>query len=74
MTHSHGAANLGLEVAQGGEHYHDFVGIPAEFEWMGAYQFQFLLQLGLRESHTLLGNGCGVVGCYFPPSRPLLRP
>jgi hypothetical protein len=51
--------DLGLEVAQGGGHYRAFIGNPAEYDWMGAYQFDYMVRLGLREQNSLLDIGCG---------------
>jgi hypothetical protein len=43
----------------GDHHYRAFVGPPARYDVMGAYQFCLLVEIGLRENHTLLEIGCG---------------
>lgn len=43
----------------GADHYRAYVGPPAQYDFMGATQFNLLTGLGLREEHRLLDLGCG---------------
>lgn len=43
----------------GSMHYRSFVGAPERYDLAGAGQFMLLVQLGLREHHTVLDVGCG---------------
>jgi hypothetical protein len=53
------AHELGVDLAAGADHYRAFVGPPFNYDIIGALQFQFLLDLGLREYHRVLEVGCG---------------
>jgi SAM-dependent methyltransferase len=39
--------------------YRSYMRAPQDYGWMGAYQFEYLLRLGLRERDSLLDIGCG---------------
>ena len=39
--------------------YRAYMRRPQDYGWMGAYQFEYLLRLGLREGDSLLDIGCG---------------
>jgi SAM-dependent methyltransferase len=39
--------------------YRAYMRKPQDYGWMGAYQFEYLLRLGLRERDSLLDIGCG---------------
>lgn len=43
----------------GDPHYKAYIGVPAEYDLMGASQFGLLCTLGLRSHHYLLDFGCG---------------
>jgi cyclopropane fatty-acyl-phospholipid synthase-like methyltransferase len=63
MTDAAQIRSLSREEAKlldaGSAHYMAYVGPPAEYDWMGATQFNLLTTLGLRDHHTLLDFGCG---------------
>lgn len=48
-----------LNLAPGARHYRTFIGPPQLYDLHGAYQFNLLTFLGLRENHTVLDIGCG---------------
>lgn len=50
---------LGYHLPIGSRHYRAFVRPPARYDLVGAMQFCLLASLGLRETHFLLGVGCG---------------
>lgn len=50
---------LGVDLPAGADHYRAFVGPPFNYDINGAMQFQFVLDLGLREYHRFLEVGCG---------------
>jgi len=50
---------LDVDLPAGANHYRAFVGPPFNYDINGAMQFQFLLDLGLREYHRFLEIGCG---------------
>ena len=50
---------LGLDLDAGADHYRAFVGPPIMYDIIGGLQFQFMLDLGLREYHRFLEIGCG---------------
>jgi hypothetical protein len=39
--------------------YRNYMRASQDYGWMGAYQFEYLLRLGLRERDSLLDIGCG---------------
>jgi hypothetical protein len=47
------------ELAPGSDHYTAYVGLPREYDAMGATQFRLLCALGLRAHHRLLDFACG---------------
>ncbi len=47
------------DLKGGDHHYRAFVGPPTWYDVIGAYQFCLLVEIGLREGHTLLDIGCG---------------
>lgn len=53
----------------GGLHYRAFVGPQANYDRIGAMQFAVMVQLGLRQHHSLLDIGCGSLrgGRFFIP-------
>jgi hypothetical protein len=71
------ANDLGEGLEVGDKHYRAWVGPPDYYDLVGAVQFNFMTNLGLREYHTLLDIGCGSLrggrlaitylrpGCYF---------
>ncbi len=48
-----------LDLVPGAIHYRAFVGVPQFYDLAGAYQFNLLTFLGLRETHNVLDIGCG---------------
>jgi len=50
---------LGVDLPAGADHYRAFVGPPFNYDINAALQFQFLVDLGLREYHRVLEVGCG---------------
>ena len=50
---------LGIDLPPGHDHYRAYVGPPYLYDVIGALQFAFLCDLGLREHHTVLEVGCG---------------
>ena len=50
---------LGANLAAGDDHYRAYVGPPFNYDIIGNLQFQFMLDLGLREYHKFLEIGCG---------------
>ncbi|NEQ97177.1 MAG: hypothetical protein F6K30_10700 [Cyanothece sp. SIO2G6] len=66
---------LGVNLPAGSEHYRAYVGPPFNYDINGALQFQFMLNLGLREYHRFLEVGCGslrlgrLIMMYLLPSR-----
>jgi hypothetical protein len=51
--------NLGVDLSAGSDHYRAYVGPPFNYDINGGLQFQFMLDLGLREYHRFLEVGCG---------------
>ncbi|MFZ2725014.1 MAG: class I SAM-dependent methyltransferase [Methylococcaceae bacterium] len=51
--------DLGVNLAAGADHYRAHVGPPFNYDINGGLQFQFMLDLGLREYHRFLEIGCG---------------
>jgi hypothetical protein len=51
--------SLGVDLPAGADHYRAFVGPPFIYDVLGALQFMFLIELGLREHNTVLDIGCG---------------
>jgi tetratricopeptide (TPR) repeat protein len=50
---------FGVDLPAGADHYRAYVGPPFNYDINSALQFQFLLDLGLREYHRFLEVGCG---------------
>lgn len=48
-----------LDLEASSCHYRSFIGRPQFYDLMGAYQFNLLTFLGLRETNTVLDIGCG---------------
>ena len=48
---------LGVDLAAGDEHWRAWVGPPFNYDINAALQFQFALNLGLREYHSFLEIG-----------------
>lgn len=67
--------DLGVNLSAGSDHYRAFVGPPFNYDITGGLQFQFMLDLGLREYHRFLEIGCGslrlgrLVMMYLLPNR-----
>ncbi len=67
--------SLGVDLAAGDDHYRAHVGPPFNYDINGALQFQFMLDLGLREYHRFLEIGCGslrlgrLIMTYLLPNR-----
>ncbi|PZO12038.1 MAG: hypothetical protein DCF25_18305 [Leptolyngbya foveolarum] len=67
--------SLGVDLGAGSNHYRAYVGPPFNYDINGALQFQFMLDLGLREYHRFLEIGCGslrlgrLLMMYLLPSR-----
>jgi hypothetical protein len=57
------AANLGLGLRSGDQHYRAYVGLPDHYDLSAACAFQLLTLLGLRQCHRLLDVGCGSLRC-----------
>lgn len=51
--------NLGVDLPAGSDHYRAYVGPPFNYDINGGLQFQFMLDLGLREYHRFIEVGCG---------------
>ena len=49
----------GKTLFPGSEHHRGFVGPAKNYDILGALQFNLLVNLGLREDHSLLDIGCG---------------
>jgi hypothetical protein len=66
---------LGVDLSAGSDHYRAYVGPPFNYDINGGLQFQFMLDLGLREYHRFLEIGCGslrlgrLLMMYLLPSR-----
>ena len=43
----------------GDQHYRAYVGVPSQYDFIGASQFFLLCAVGLRDYHKLLDFGCG---------------
>lgn len=56
-----GQADVGSAegLAPGDRHYRAWVGPPGNYDLLGALQFTLMIELGLREWHSLLDIGCG---------------
>ncbi len=50
---------LGVNLGAGADHYRAYVGPPFMYDLNGGMQFQFLLDLGMREYSRVLEVGCG---------------
>lgn len=50
---------LGVDLSAGSDHYRSYVGPPFNYDINSGLQFQFMLDLGLREYHRFLEIGCG---------------
>jgi SAM-dependent methyltransferase len=53
------AAELGIDLAAGSDHYRGWVGPPCNYDINGGMQLEMLFDLGLREYHSILEIGCG---------------
>jgi len=51
--------DLGVNLPAGADHYRAHVGPPFNYDINSGLQFQFMLDLGLREYHRFLEIGCG---------------
>lgn len=49
----------GIGLNPGDNHYRAYVGPPEKYDLVSAMQFNLLVQMGLREYHTMLDIGCG---------------
>ena len=69
------ARALGTKLPPGSDHYRAWVGPPYNYDINGAMQFEFFIDLGMREYHKFLEIGCGslragrLIMMYLLPAR-----
>ncbi len=52
-------SNLGQDLPAGSKHYRAYVEPPQNYDKVSSMQFNLLIQLDLRETHSILDIGCG---------------